>query len=98
MRDKDENLFIVSSDFCHWGDRFDFMYLTEKVDKQSNTISKQIEKLDKEGIRCIVEQDADKFGEYLETTDNTICGRHPIGVLLECLKQMDRATFTTELA
>ena len=58
----------------------------------------QIEKLDKDGIKCIVEQDNDKFNEYLDITDNTICGRHPIGVLLECLRAQDAKTFETELA
>lgn len=74
------------------------MYLVEKVDKDKNTISNQIERLDKDGIRHIVEQDADKFSEYLENTDNTICGRHPIAVLLECLKELDTKNFSTELA
>ena len=27
-------------------------------------------------------QDPGKFAEYLEKTKNTICGRHPIGILL----------------
>eukprot|EP00347_Sterkiella_histriomuscorum_P023645 403333881 len=98
LRDKDENLFIISSDFCHWGKDFDYMYLVEKVDKDQNTISKQIERIDKDGINHIIGQDVEKFNEYLDITDNTICGRHPIGVLLECLKEMDTRTFETELA
>jgi len=34
MNDGEENLFVISSDFCHWGRSFDFMYLVEKVDKE----------------------------------------------------------------
>lgn len=79
-------MFIISSDFCHWGSDFDYMYLTEKVDKGNNAITKQIERLDKQGIELIVEHQGDKFAEYLETTGNTICGQHPIRVFLECIK------------
>jgi len=24
--DQAENLFVISSDFCHWGDRYDFFF------------------------------------------------------------------------
>jgi len=40
MDNGEENLFVISSDFCHWGMSFDYMYLVEKIDKESNTISK----------------------------------------------------------
>lgn len=62
------------------------MYLTEKVDKDSNAITNQIEKLDKEGIQSILEHHSDKFNEYLDITSNTICGQYPIKVFLECVK------------
>lgn len=35
-----------------------------------------------QGIKCIEELDSEKFHHYLKTYGNTICGRHPIGVLL----------------
>jgi AmmeMemoRadiSam system protein B len=44
-----KTLFIVSSDFCHWGEPFDYMPL----DKSENTIYKGIEKLDKAGMTLI---------------------------------------------
>ncbi len=50
MTQDSDSLFIISSDFCHWGSDFDFMYLSDKVDQGNNAITKQIEKLDKEGI------------------------------------------------
>ena len=37
------NLFVVSSDFCHWGSRFRYTY----HDKSCGAIHKSIEKLDK---------------------------------------------------
>lgn len=32
-----------------------------------------------------------KFSEYLDRTGNTICGRHPIGVLLGALSELERS-------
>jgi AmmeMemoRadiSam system protein B len=79
---EDKNLFIVSSDFCHWGSDFDFTY----YEKKDGQIYESIEKLDKIGIGYIENQDIDGFTEYLEDTDNPICGRHPIGVFLNALR------------
>lgn len=39
-----QNLFIISSDFCHWGSRFRYTY----YDKSAGPIWKSIEKLDKD--------------------------------------------------
>lgn len=38
------NLFVISSDFCHWGNRFNYTY----YEKSAGPIDKSIEKLDKE--------------------------------------------------
>ncbi len=35
-----------------------------------------------QGMALIEAQDADGFAAYLKKFGNTICGRHPIGVLL----------------
>lgn len=39
-----QNLFVISSDFCHWGSRFRYTY----YDKSAGPIWKSIEKLDKQ--------------------------------------------------
>lgn len=41
-----QNLFVISSDFCHWGQRFRYTY----VDQSCGAIHKSIEKLDKDVI------------------------------------------------
>lgn len=41
-----QNLFVISSDFCHWGSRFRYTY----YDKSAGPIWKSIEKLDKHVI------------------------------------------------
>lgn len=38
------NLFVISSDFCHWGNRFHYTY----YDKSCGHIYQSIEKLDKQ--------------------------------------------------
>lgn len=71
------NLFVISSDFCHWGARFRFTYTEPGV-----PIHTAVEHLDRRAIELIERQDADGFAAYLDKEQNTICGRHPIGVLL----------------
>lgn len=41
-----QNLFVISSDFCHWGQRFRYTH----YDESEGPIYKSIEKLDKEVI------------------------------------------------
>eukprot|EP00037_Helgoeca_nana_P016820 m.158820 g.158820 ORF g.158820 m.158820 type:complete len:292 (-) comp23700_c0_seq1:223-1098(-) len=80
--DDPQNLFIVSSDFCHWGQRFDFVHHK----KTDGPIWKSIEQLDRQGMGLIEAIDADGFKAYLDKTQNTICGRNPISLLLRTLK------------
>jgi len=80
------NLFIISSDFCHWGSRFSFTY-RYPTQNSSTPIFKQIEEMDKEGMSFIERLDVKGFKQYLKSTRNTICGRHPIGVLLNAIVQ-----------
>ncbi|KAI8925545.1 MEMO1 family, partial [Entophlyctis helioformis] len=80
------NLFVISSDFCHWGSRFQY---TVRVDK-SLPIHASIEKLDREGMSAIQTRQPSVFESYLQRTQNTICGRHPIGVLLNAVDEIAR--------
>lgn len=89
-----KTLFVISSDFCHWGKNFEY---TPGYQLENSEISYSIEKLDKQGIKLIEEQNADAFSQYLEDTDNTICGRHPIGVFLFALKKANFETKTEML-
>lgn len=76
------NLFIVSSDFCHWGSRFQFTF----QDHRMGPIFKSIEWLDKSGMDIIESGSPEDFTKYLDRYNNTICGRHPISILLQALK------------
>ncbi|PIK34699.1 hypothetical protein BSL78_28471 [Apostichopus japonicus] len=76
------NLFVVSSDFCHWGRRFSYQY----YDKSFSKIYESIEQLDKQGMALIEKLDPQSFHAYLKKYENTICGRHPISVLLHAVE------------
>ncbi|KAF2071349.1 hypothetical protein CYY_007327 [Polysphondylium violaceum] len=76
--DNPENFFVISSDFCHWGERFGYTH----YNKTCGPIYKSIEDLDKTAMRIIEGGDPVAFSKYLKETKNTICGRHPIAVML----------------
>lgn len=77
-----QNLFVISSDFCHWGQRFRYTH----YDKSCGPIHKSIEKLDKNGMEIIETLNPIDFADYLRKFNNTICGRHPIGVMINAAK------------
>lgn len=78
-----QTLFVISSDFCHWGDNFDYKPIMPEFKNQvPQKIHKSIEAMDRIGMDLIESQDLAGFQQYLQETDNTICGERPIQVLL----------------
>ncbi|KIY50602.1 UPF0103-domain-containing protein [Fistulina hepatica ATCC 64428] len=105
-----DTMFVVSSDFCHWGTRFHYTYyypvkgpgavgmkLTRSMEPTpDNPIHESISQLDHEAMdiltlppRSATSAHSD-FTHYLARTKNTICGRHPIGVLLGALSTLEQ--------
>ncbi|KAI8788448.1 protein MEMO1 [Biomphalaria glabrata] len=82
------NLFVISSDFCHWGKRFSYTY----YEKSHGKIWQSIEALDRMGMDIIEKMDPSNFTKYLQTFQNTICGRHPIGILLNAIDKLKQST------
>ena len=78
------NCFVISSDFCHWGQRFRYT----QYDQEAGDIYQWIEALGKQGMDLIERLDAPGFASYLKRFGNTICGRHPIGVFLNMVAEM----------
>jgi AmmeMemoRadiSam system protein B len=76
-------LFVVSSDFCHWGENFEYM----PYDRSKGKIFQSIESLDREGMRLIEQHDLPGFKRYLEMTENTICGCNPIMIALATIRE-----------
>ena len=79
--EEDDNLFVISSDFCHWGENFSYT-----LGEEEENIEAFVRELDKKGIEAIQSLDLKKFQDYVEETDNTICGLHPIEVLLNLVE------------
>eukprot|EP01138_Halocafeteria_seosinensis_P009838 gb/GECG01010049.1/.p1 GENE.gb/GECG01010049.1/~~gb/GECG01010049.1/.p1 ORF type:complete len:303 (+),score=41.72 gb/GECG01010049.1/:1-909(+) len=79
--DDPNTVFLVSSDFCHWGKKFRYT----RYNKDDGEIWESVTKLDQESMEAIKTQDPASFRRYLQKTGNTICGRHPILLLMEVL-------------
>ncbi len=77
-------LVVISSDFTHYGPRFGYVPFTEDVPGG-------LERLDMGAIDSIVAGDAQGFEAYVGRTGATICGRHPIGILLRLLSPRPEA-------
>ena len=76
----DQTLVMISSDFTHYGRRFN--HTPYVVDIKSS-----IENYDKQVIECIVNNDVNAYNNAIEG-DNTICGKTAIRLLLHALKSV----------
>lgn len=74
-------VFVFSSDFCHWGERFQYLY-NPPMYNDSCTIYKKIEDLDSEGMKILKAFSIEKWKRYLRKTGNTICGREPLEIMI----------------
>ncbi|KAF8253816.1 UPF0103-domain-containing protein [Wilcoxina mikolae CBS 423.85] len=102
-----ENVFVISSDFCHWGTRFSYTHYYSTLPTHSNPdpdstsldirsktgphkIHESIEALDRLGMSSIETGSHDHFAGYVKKTHNTICGRHPIGVIMAAIEVLQK--------
>ena len=77
-----KTLFVISSDFCHWGQNFGFTYYDNKFDN----IWESTQDLDKQALDIISEMNSAKLNQYFKKTRNTICGRNPITIVLSIIE------------
>ncbi|MCH8216949.1 MAG: AmmeMemoRadiSam system protein B [Planctomycetes bacterium] len=78
-----DTLMVVSSDFTHYGPRFEYVPF-------SDDIASNLRTLDLGAYAHIEALDAPAFVRYQEETGATICGRVPIAILLSMLDQTHR--------
>ncbi|KAI9684684.1 MAG: hypothetical protein M1829_000058 [Trizodia sp. TS-e1964] len=91
-------VFILSSDFCHWGQRFGYTYylpagaapgegavLRRGGEEAGAPVHEGIRRLDELAMRAVSEG-SEAFARVLRQTGNTVCGRHPIAVGLAALE------------
>ncbi|CAN9317153.1 unnamed protein product [Alternaria alternata] len=95
------NVFVISSDFCHWGSRFRYTYY-QPADGSAATqlrsssrvpsdypIHESIAAVDHESIDAVESGSHKQFLDQLRKTGNTVCGRHPIGLFMAAVEKAD---------
>ncbi|KAJ4406264.1 hypothetical protein N0V91_004718 [Didymella pomorum] len=95
------NIFVISSDFCHWGSRFRYTYYqspgsSSGISLKSNSkvagdfpIHESIAAVDRESMDAVEAGSHRDYLQQLRETGNTVCGRHPIGVFLAAVEQTE---------
>ncbi|EJD03938.1 UPF0103-domain-containing protein [Fomitiporia mediterranea MF3/22] len=122
---REDTFCVVSSDFCHWGTRFQYTFYYPSLPPTSGTVGESgirlsrtnissslspdheihesISALDHQAMDILTlppstaQESHDAFSVYLARTKNTICGRHPIGVLLGALAVLESAVTESEV-
>ena len=74
-----ETLWIISSDFTHYGNSFGYLPFTENVPEN-------LKKLDLGAVERILDLDFKGFSDYLDQTGATICGANPLKLLLKSIE------------
>ena len=72
-------VFIVSSDFTHYGRQYKYIPFSEKPQEQ-------VAALDKGALDLIRAGDHEGFLKYIDETMATICGAYPIALLLRTIR------------
>ncbi|KAF1990346.1 UPF0103-domain-containing protein [Aulographum hederae CBS 113979] len=94
------SIFIISSDFCHWGTRFRYTYYQPSSSPATSLRSGQpapsnppihgsIGVVDELCMDAVESGEHGRFLRTLEETGNTVCGRHPIGVVMAAVEALE---------
>lgn len=95
------SVFVISSDFCHWGSRFSYTYYLPENGEgydlkrrdaapKAPRICDSIGKLDRLSMDAIEGGKHEEFLQNLRETGNTVCGRHPIGVVMAAVEVLEK--------
>jgi len=82
--DDGRTLFVFSSDFSHYGPRFDY----QPFGPLSDAVAARIRAMNERAIDLLSRGDAAAFRAYLRETGNTICGRNGLATMLELLPRI----------
>jgi AmmeMemoRadiSam system protein B len=80
--DGPRTLWVVSSDFTHFGPRFGYVPFDD-------AIPERLRELDMGAVSRILELDREGFEDYVSRTGATICGRHAIDLLLRIVPRQE---------
>ncbi|KAI9825841.1 MAG: hypothetical protein M1832_000781 [Thelocarpon impressellum] len=98
------SVFVVSSDFCHWGSRFHYTFYLPSASAGSGyslkpsarppptapPIHESIAALDRLAMEAVSSGQHGAFLRALRETGNTVCGRHPIGVAMAAVEALEK--------
>ena len=76
----EQTLVVASSDFTHYGGDYGYVPFRDNVEEN-------LRKLDTGAIERINDSDFKGFRDYVRETRATICGRNPIGILLNIVPE-----------
>ena len=76
----EQTLVVASSDFTHYGRNYGYVPFRDNVEEN-------LKKLDTGAIERINAADFKGFRDYVRKTRATICGRNPIGILLNIIAE-----------
>jgi AmmeMemoRadiSam system protein B/AmmeMemoRadiSam system protein A len=82
--DDGHTLFVFSSDFSHYGPRFDF----QPFGAVAPPVLQKVRAMNDRAAAVLASVDAKAFRDYLSETGNTICGRNGLATMLELLPQI----------
>ena len=88
LADDERILFVISSDFCHWGKWYGYNYLPDG----DGEIYERIEALDRAAMDRIASGSVQEFSAFLEDTRATICGSAAIQIMMSVFRSY-RADF-----
>ena len=77
-------LFVFSSDFSHYGPRFDY----RPFGALSPEVNAKLRAMNERAVALLSAVDAAGFRSYLRDTGNTICGRDGLATMLELLPRL----------
>jgi AmmeMemoRadiSam system protein B/AmmeMemoRadiSam system protein A len=80
----ERTLFVFSSDFSHYGPRFDY----HPFGALSPEVRQKIREMNDRAAGLLAGIDAKGFRAYLDETGNTICGRNGLATMLELLPKI----------
>jgi AmmeMemoRadiSam system protein B/AmmeMemoRadiSam system protein A len=89
-----KTLFVFSTDFIHYGRRFDYA----PFGPLTATARQKIRETDDRAVALLSRLDASGFRAFLDETKATICGRHGLSTLLELLPLIAGSSHATVLS
>jgi len=84
----DGDLLIISSDFTHYGPRFEYEPFGES--RQNALIEAKIKELDLQAFDCLKSLDSQALLNFYARTGDTICGIYPAALLLALLPRQSK--------